>query len=209
MRLRVGLGVAAVALVVVCAVVLSSSYGGAGSGGGSNAAGPQTTGSESSSGLPDDPVSPAAEREKHAAAKTVRETYDGLGNAIRVGAMPLEEIPRAALLQAQDIKGLAEVCNLLSRDAREEAIDYARRSSGFDDIEWTCEKAVALLLRSVRVGGREKQVLRARVVSVNIDGDRATATLSFGKGVPLGSAPLVREDGKWRISATPGAVRRD
>jgi hypothetical protein len=140
--------------------------------------------------------------ERRAAGQAVRGAYGGFADALRAGAVLLAEIPRYALLQAEQIDAFANVCDLLSSDAQQEAIDYARRSSGFDDIEWTCVKAIALLLRSARVGGMEQQVFRTKLVAINVDGDQATATLSFGKEGSLSTAPLVKEKGEWKIGSS-------
>lgn len=94
----------------------------------------------------------------------------------------------------------AGFCELMSEKAREQTIEYARRSSGIDQ-EWNCENSVELLvLRSKRTGGF-KQTRAAKVVGINVEGDRATATVRFGKG-PLTSIPLVKEDGEWKLGAS-------
>lgn len=97
--------------------------------------------------------------------------------------------------------GGAEICDLMSEEARRQAIEYARRSSG-RRAKWDCELAIGLLIgRSQRVGGFGRTV-KAEIVGVNAVGDRATATIRFGKG-PLKSIPLVREDGEWKLGTSP------
>lgn len=93
------------------------------------------------------------------------------------------------------------LCALMSEDARELTIDYARRSSGLVK-EWDCEGAVDLLvLRSERFGGL-KRAKQAEVIGVNAEGDRAMATIRFGGGA-LTSVPMVREGGEWKLAASP------
>lgn len=90
----------------------------------------------------------------------------------------------------------------MSEEAREQTIDYAKRSSGIDK-EWTCENSVELLvLRSKRTGGF-KHARKAKVIAVNAEGDRATATVRFGRG-PLSTIPLVKEDGEWKLGPSSG-----
>lgn len=92
-------------------------------------------------------------------------------------------------------------CALMSDEAREQTIEYARRSSGLDQ-EWNCENSVELLvLRSKRTGGF-KRTRNAKIVGVNAEGDRATATVRFGKG-PLTSISLVKEGDEWKLGAPP------
>jgi hypothetical protein len=99
----------------------------------------------------------------------------------------------------------ASFCDLMSAEAREQTVKYAEVSSGIDQ-EWDCESAVELLvLRSKRTGGF-KGARNAEVIGVNVQGDRATATVRFGKG-PATSISLVREDGEWKLGSTPGVGR--
>lgn len=93
-------------------------------------------------------------------------------------------------------------CDLMSEEAREQTVEYARRSSGIEQ-EWNCESAVELLvLRSKRSGGF-KGARAAEVIGVNVEGDRATATVRFGKKGPASSLALVREGGEWKLAASP------
>lgn len=92
-------------------------------------------------------------------------------------------------------------CDLMSEAAIEQTIAYARQASG-EAKDWDCEKAIELLvLRSKQTGGF-KRAQKAKVVGVNAEGDRATASVRFGKG-PIAAIPLVREDGEWKLAASP------
>jgi len=98
-------------------------------------------------------------------------------------------------------------CELMSEQARQQTADYARQASG-EAGDWDCEKAIELLvLRSKQTGGF-KQVRKAEVIGVNAEGDRATASVRFGKG-PIASIPLVREDGEWKLAASPAGGTGD
>jgi uncharacterized protein HemX len=97
----------------------------------------------------------------------------------------------------------AAFCDLMSEEARQQTVAYAKQASG-EAKDWTCAEAIELLvLRSKQTGGF-KQARQAKVVGVNAEGDRATASIRFGNG-PVTSVSLVKEDGEWRLgsSATP------
>lgn len=89
----------------------------------------------------------------------------------------------------------------MSKQAREQTIAYAEQESGVKR-QWSCEKAIELLIRLSKRAGGFKDVRRAKVLGVNAVGDRATASIRFGKG-PVTSIPLVKEDGKWKLAASP------
>lgn len=126
-------------------------------------------------------------------ARNAADVTDGVYDAIR----SMERTGGDKLIAG----GGGEICDLMSEAARKQTIEYARRSSGLKE-KWTCPKAVGLLVgRSQRVGGFGK-TLKADVLGVNAEGDRATATIRFGKG-PLRTVPLVREDGEWKLGASP------
>lgn len=94
----------------------------------------------------------------------------------------------------------AAFCELMSERAERQTVRYAKRSSGIAR-RWNCESAVEhLVLRSKRTGGL-KRTRKAQVVGVNAEGERATASVRLGKRIT--SIPLVREDGEWRLAASP------
>jgi hypothetical protein len=94
----------------------------------------------------------------------------------------------------------ASFCDLMSERAVAQMIRYAKVSSGVRQ-QWDCESAVDLLvIRSKRAGGF-KRAQRARVIGVNAEDDRATATIQFGNGSAT-SIPLVKEDGEWKLAAS-------
>ncbi|MEX0973685.1 MAG: hypothetical protein WDZ46_10580 [Solirubrobacterales bacterium] len=95
----------------------------------------------------------------------------------------------------------AAFCELMSEPAREQTVAYARQASG-EAKDWDCEQAIELLvLRSKQTGGFES-AQQAEVIGVNAEGDRATASVRFGKG-PVTSIALVKEDGEWKLGASP------
>lgn len=91
-------------------------------------------------------------------------------------------------------------CELLSEQAQAQTIRYARASSGIRH-EWDCESAVNLLVLRSKRSGAFGDVRQARVVGVNAEGERATATVQFGNGATT-SIAMVREDGAWKLAAT-------
>jgi len=109
------------------------------------------------------------------------------------------DLPRGRSLIAG---GGGALCDLMTEEARKEAIDYVRRSSGRQQ-EWTCESAVGLLVGRAQRVGKLKRTRQARVVGVNVEGDRATASVEFGKGRGITPIPLVKEEGQWKIGSSP------
>ncbi|MEX1141511.1 MAG: hypothetical protein WEB79_04285 [Thermoleophilaceae bacterium] len=166
--------------------------GGGSDGGGANAndgSGEGSAGSSGGSTGGDDIALAGNKKEAGQAASAVDDVYDGIRGMERTGGDSLVA------------GGGGEICDLMSRGARKQTIEYARRSSGIKT-EWTCQKAIGLLVgRSQRLGGFGK-TLKAEVVGVNAEGDRATATIRFGKG-PLTTIPMVREDGEWKLGTSP------
>jgi hypothetical protein len=143
-------------------------------------------------------------REAAKGGESLERVYQGFGEAVAAGIGDVQVPVRKTLGNAERDESLTEICALMSDEARRQTVDYARISAGLAGVQWSCEKAVALLLRRTRQGGGLKRSLKAEVVSVNAEGDRATATVSFGDG-PLTSVPLVKEGGEWKLAATPAA----
>lgn len=162
---------------------------GGGSGGGSNT-GPSFSGDV---------------EQARAGAVAVDDVYEDFGAAVEAGVATADVPARDTLEKAEGNESLTKVCDLMSKEAQKQSIVYVKRSSGIADVEWTCEKATALLLRrSGQNGGLEKS-LRAEVVGVNAEGDRATASIRFGGKGPISTVGLVKEDGRWKLAATPSA----
>jgi hypothetical protein len=135
---------------------------------------------------------------------SVKDVYEGFGAAVEAGVANTKVPAGNTLEAAEDNDSLTTVCDLMSEKAQQQTITYAKRSAGLADVKWTCEKATGLLLRRAsQVKGALKRTLRAEVVGVNAEGGRATATVRFGKGSTTVSIPLVKEDGKWKLGATP------
>jgi hypothetical protein len=129
--------------------------------------------------------------------------YEGFGEAVEEGVVATDVPAGSTLEAAEGIESLASVCALMSEEAKRQTIVYAKRSAGLADVEWTCEKANGLLLRRAQQSGGLKKSLRAKVVGVNVEGDRATASVRFGGKGPISSVPLVKEDGEWKLAASP------
>lgn len=92
-------------------------------------------------------------------------------------------------------------CELMSKEAQAETVHYARVSSGTAR-QWDCEAAIELLVVRAKRAGDFKGLQTAEVIAVNAQGDRATASVRFGKG-PLTSIPMVLESGEWKLGAAP------
>jgi hypothetical protein len=157
-------------------------------GGGKQSSGPALTG---------DP------EEAREGVESVDKVYEGFGKAVEEG-VAATDVPAGNTLEAADgNESLTNVCDLMSEEAKRQTIVYAKRSAGLADVDWTCEKATGLLLRRARQSGGLKRSLRAEVVGVNVEGDRATASIRFGGKGPISSVPMVKEDGEWKLAASP------
>lgn len=141
-----------------------------------------------------------------AGAKAVDDVYGDLRTAIDGGIAAVDVDVGKTLTAASESKGLKEVCALMSAEAQRRTIDYVERSAGLANIDWTCEKATAMLLRRTRSAGALKRTQRVTVVGVNAEGDRATATVRFGgRRAPLSTISLVKENGKWKLGTALAA----
>jgi hypothetical protein len=135
---------------------------------------------------------------------SVEDVYGGFVAAAEAGVASAKVPARDTLEAAGSNKSLTTVCDLMSGKAQQQTITYAKRSAGLADVKWTCESATGLLLRRAgQAKGGLKRSLQAEVVGVNAQGDRATATVRFGKNGATTSIPLVKEDGKWKLAASP------
>lgn len=93
----------------------------------------------------------------------------------------------------------ASFCELMSEDAKREAVRYAEMSSRTEG-SWSCEKAAELLIGRGEHLNESDGGRKAEVIGVNAEGDRATATVRLGDG-PVTSVPLVKEDGEWKLGS--------
>jgi len=201
--------------LAACLTALSLALGAAACGdsdddGGGGAGGPEATRADSAtspapSGKRDRGPVLAGDREQaRQSADAVDRVYEDLGAAADAGVAAINVPIGRTLAVAEDDAGVAGMCDLMSEAAKRQTIDFAKRSSGVAGVDWTCEKATALLLRRSRHTGGLKPSLQAEVLRVDADGDRATATVRFGgKRGRSRQIALVKEDGKWKLAATP------
>jgi hypothetical protein len=208
--------VAAVAAVLVAGVVLWTQFSGDDDNGGGSASTTtvddaggtgQSDGARDAAGDSRQPTPAAVAADERAGRRTLTESYRGIGAVRTSWFVGVDANLRAGLESAQGDEGMAKLCDSMSSAARRETIRYSRQAAGLDDLEWTCEKAVALLIRrSNRDPSFPKRMARARVVAMNVEGDRATATVDFGGRSPLTTVALVREDGEWKLGSTPAGA---
>jgi hypothetical protein len=133
---------------------------------------------------------------------------DGSSNA----AVPAKSGPeRAVAATVRRLQGAfaerdyAGLCELLSNDAKEQAGNTAHGSPT------KCRDDVARVFSMIRKGGGLRHVAEGRVVSVEVAGDRATATLARDLGRRV-EVPLLRAGGSWRLDSffgTPPAQAED
>ena len=134
---------------------------------------------------------------------SVDDVYDNFAAAVDDGISATDVAVRDTLDTAAGNESLTRVCDLMSEQAKRQTIVYAKRSAGLADVDWNCENATGLLLRRARQTGGLKRSLRAEIVGVNVEGDRATASVRFGGKGPISTIPLVKEDGDWKLAASP------
>lgn len=146
--------------------------------------------------------------EARAGAVAVDGAYKDLAEAVESGVAAIDVEVGNTLSAAEGNEGLAGMCELMSEEAKRQTITYASRSAGLADVDWTCEKATALLLRRTRESRALESTVAAEVIGVNAEGDRATASVRLGgRKSRVSSIPLVKEDGKWKLAASPGEDR--
>ncbi len=138
-----------------------------------------------------------------AGATVVDQVYESFGAAVQAGVAAAGVKSRDAVAAAGGDESLAKVCDLMSEQAQRQTIAYAERSAGLADVKWTCEGATGLLLWRARQAGGLERSLRAEIVGVNTQGDRATASVRFGGRRQISSIQLVKEDGEWKLGASP------
>jgi hypothetical protein len=163
---------------------------------------PQRGGGKASTGGPAPALTGDVEEARQGVA-AVDDVYEGFGEAVDAGVAATDVPAGNTLEAAEGIESLTDVCDLMSEEAKRQTIVYAERSAGLADVDWTCEKATGLLLRRARQSGGLKRSLQAKIVGVNAGGDRATASVRFGGKGPISSVPLVKENGEWKLAATP------
>lgn len=142
-------------------------------------------------------------KQAEAGAESVDDVYENFGAAVQAGVASAEVPARDTLDKASGNASLTKVCDLMSEEAQQQTIEYAKRSAGLADVKWNCENATGLLLRRASQTGGLKKSLRAKIVGVNVEGDRATASVRFGGKGAISTVPLVKEDGEWKLAASP------
>lgn len=136
-----------------------------------------------------------------AGREAVEDVYSNLAAAVDASIVSADAPSREEVDAAKDDEALASLCDLMSDKAQRQTVVYARRSSGRTEIKWTCESATGLLLRRAGNAGSLKRALRAKVVGVEVQGDRATASVRVGN--KISTVSLIKEDGAWKLDASP------
>jgi hypothetical protein len=154
---------------------------------------------------PSDPVLTGDRGQARAGAEAVDRMYEGLFTSVGNGIAATDVHVGSTLEAADGNSDLTAACESMSAPAQRETIVYAKRSAGLAGIDWTCEKAMALMLRRAKQAGGLERTLDAELVGVNAEGKRATATVRFGSGrkARTSTVSLVNEDGEWKLAAAP------
>jgi len=217
-RARALFALGTVAAVAVAVVLLVSS------GGDDRPTIAATSGSPASSDAPSTSASTAGDETPSTSASTAGDetppagVRPGESSSLTYRPEP-GSVEEAAYRPAEDVyEAIADVgvdrghataqtlCGLMTDDAIEQTRRYARVASGQGDIDWNCENSVRLLVLRAQRTASFDETLAAEIVGVNVEGDRATASVRFGAHGRVGSLGLVREDGEWKLAATPGAA---
>lgn len=92
------------------------------------------------------------------------------------------------------------VCAVMSQEAREQIAQNVLGGSTDAPEERTCETSLSKFLDVAAASGILERTLSARVDDVSIEGEIATATVTFGAA--SGKVRLLREDGEWRFGVS-------
>ncbi len=106
-------------------------------------------------------------------------------------------------LAAQAAGDGTAACALLTPAGQRQLIGVVAKSSKGLVTQPTCEDAVGLV-RTAATPAQLTALEHADVSNVAVSGDRATADVSAGSGLPNGSVTLVRAGSAWLISGAPG-----
>ncbi len=87
----------------------------------------------------------------------------------------------------------AGVCSTLTEPAQEQIA-----AGGLGAKKQSCTDAFQAFLDQADKAGGLNLTLKAKVESVKVDGDKAVAKVSFGKG-PSGEIPLVKNGDEWKL----------
>jgi hypothetical protein len=133
---------------------------------------------------------------------------DGSGGATQASG-PHERQIRASVEGLYEDLGnydAAGVCARMSRAARRQIAQGAigvRGKAG----KGTCEDAFGRFLDLAKKSGGLQKTLTAKVGKIEVDGDEALVTVSFGQ--QRGQIPLTKVDGEWKMGvsvATPSTA---
>jgi hypothetical protein len=180
-----------VALGIAAAAMMPTACGNDENGSSSTSASSETTNeraSDSTKGDKDNGASDrtsaqrAAARQRKQVDAAVTNVYDGFAGGGKTDA--------------------AGICDLMSERARKQTAHYVEVASGVKK-DWTCAKGVEYLSARVERRGDLGRIRQTEVVGVNVEGDRASASVRFGDDGPITTLPLMRERGSWRLDMRP------
>jgi hypothetical protein len=162
-------------------------------------------GSSAADSVPGNPALTGDRQQARQGAEAIVDVYGGIDEAVAAGVATPNVNIGDTLEAADESESLTAICDLMSKAARRETVIYGKRSAGLAGIDWSCERAMGLLLRRTKQSGKLGATQKAQVIGVNAEGDRATATIRFGgPNARASTVSLVREDGKWKLAGTPG-----
>jgi hypothetical protein len=149
----------------------------------------------------DEPYKPPPGSDEEEVAGTIDGTYEALEpgrDAKRNEEARTCDIPCDRAIRRVDKK---KFCDLMTEEAQQETKTYGLRISGSSEVK-TCEDGIHMILRrSVQISGSLAETLDVEIVGINVDGETATASIRRGKTISTMS--LVKEDGEWKMPATP------
>lgn len=147
------------------------------------------------------PYTPAPGSDEEEVFKTVDGTYEALepGRDAKRAKGRICDVSCNKAIHRIDKK---RFCDLMTEEAQAETKEYGFEISDSADVK-TCEDGLHMILRrSVQISGSLADTLDFEIVGIEVEGEEATASIKRGKTVS--SMALVKEDGEWKVPATPG-----
>jgi hypothetical protein len=157
-----------------------------------------------------EPYEPEPGSDEQKAVETIDGTYEVLRvPGARRGTGPPGKASgcnEACWRASRRIDGQA-MCDLMTEEAQKQTAHYGRTTSGRAEVK-TCADGVAVIARRSMALGTFGKSLNAEVVDMNVEGDRATASVTYD-GRSIATLSLVKEDGEWKIPGnSPDAASR-
>lgn len=97
---------------------------------------------------------------------------------------------------------LAGVCDSMTDAARMHVRSIGHKSKG------SCARSLRTVYAAIAKERRRPRATEREVLAVEVDGDEASATVSFGGG-SKGTVPLAKEGDEWKVDGLYGGLPAD